>query len=267
MINLIKADFYKINRSVIYKVLFIITAVCAVTTTIVSHLVGTGDMQIAAAGSAAMLTDVVILNLASCIVAGQLICGDFENKLIQSALTGSSGRFTLVCAKMITYTILVGLMTLPYALCSVIGYASGAAFGVPYSASVYLKILFETTTVDFSVTALLKYIAIVVIMALVYTAQTAFVFALAFLIKNKALIVTAVGFLVCIFIGMTSSIIAGNSEIFEKILSWTPFSAEAYNMGNDTEVSAMVKVLLVALAFIAAFTGISFAAFRKAEIK
>ncbi len=267
MINLIKADFYKIHRSVIYKVLFIIMALCGVSTTLVSHFIGTGDMDIASASSAGLLTDVVMLNLVSCIVAGQLVCGDFENKLIQSALTGTSGRFTLVCSKMITYTILVGVMALPYALCAIIGWATGAQFGAPYSASVYLKILSETATVDFSVAALLKYIAIAAIMALTYTAQTAFVFMLAFIFKNKALIVTAVGFIVCTFIGMTSSLFSQNSEAVEKAISCTPFGKDAYTMCNSTEAGTMLKVLLVAVAYLAVFTCLTYATFKKAEIK
>ncbi len=267
MINLIRADFYKIHRSVIYKVLFAIMVLCAVSTTLVSHFLGTGDMDIASASSAGLLTDVVMLNLVSCIVAGQLVCGDFENKLIQSALTGTSGRFALICSKIITYTLLVGVMALPYALCSVIGWTSGAEFGAPYSASVYLKILSETATVDFSAAALLKYIAITAIMALIYSAQTAFVFMLAFIFKNKALIVTAVGFIVCTFIGMTSSMFSQNNEAIEKVISWTPFGKEAYTMCNATEPGTMLKVLLIAVAYLAVFTCLTYATFKKAEIK
>ena len=267
MINLIKADFYKIHRSLIYKVLFLIMVLCAGSTTLVSHLLGTGDMDIASARSAGLLTDVVMLNLVSCIVAGQLVCGDFENKLIQSALTGTSGRFTLVCSKMITYTLLVGVMTLPFAFCAVIGWATGAQFGAPYSASDYLIILSETGTVDFSAAALLKYIVITAIMALTYAAQTAFVFTLAFILKNKALIVTAIGFIVCIFIGMTSSLFSQNNETLEKAVSWTPFGKEAYTMCNATGIGTMIKVAAIALAFIVAFTCITYANFRKAEIK
>ena len=168
---------------------------------------------------------------------------------------------------MITYTLLIGLITLPYALCAVVGYASGAAFGAPYSASVYLNILFETNTVDFSVGMLLKYIAITAIMALAYTAQTSFVFFLAFVLKNKALIVTAAGFLTCTLIGMTSSLLSSSSETVEKVISYTPFSADAYNLNHASEIGTMLKVIAVAVVFIAVFTGLSIAAFRKTEIK
>ena len=142
-----------------------------------------------------------------------------------------------------------------------------AGFCNPYSASVYLKILFESTTVDFSVAALLKYIVITAIMALAYAAQTAFVFMLAFLFKNKALIVTTIGFIACVFFGMTSSMIAGISDTANELISWTPFSADAYNMGNDTEIGTMIKVIGISLAFIAAFTYITYLTFKKSEIK
>ena len=267
MINLIKADFYKIHRSAIYKVLFLILTVCAVTITLVSHFVSTGDIGFETAGTAALLSDVVMMNLASCIIAGQLICGDFENKLIQSALTGTSGRFTVVCGKMITYTLLVGIMSLPYALSAIIGYVLHSSFCNPYSASVYLKILFESTIVDFSVATLLKYMVITAIMALSYAAQTAFVFMLAFLVKNKSLIVTTIGFIACVFFGMTSSMIAGISDAAKELMSWTPFSADAYNMGHETEIGTMIKVIGISIAFIAAFTYITYLTFRKSEIK
>lgn len=267
MINLIKADFYKIHRSVIYKVLFLILTACAVTTTLVSHFVSTGDLSFETAGTAALLSDVVMMNLACCIVAGQLICGDFENKLIQSALTGTSGRFTVVCGKMVTYTLLVSIMTLPYALSSIIGFLLDAGYCNPYTSSVYLRILFESNTIDFSVAAILKYNVITAIMALIYTAQSAFVFTLAFLVKNKSLIVTTIGFIACVFFGMTSSLIAGISDTAKELISWTPFTADAYGMGNETEVGTMLKVIAIALIFITAFTYITYLTFKKTEIK
>lgn len=266
MINLIKADFYKINRSAIYKILFIISAACAIITTVVSHNVYSGDMDIASAASTAMLTDVVMLNLINCVIAGQLICGDFENKLMQSALTGTSGRLTVVCSKMVTYTALVGIMSLPYALCSIIGSAVNSGYCAPFSASTYLKMLFDSTSVDFSADMLLKYIAISVIMVLVYAAQSGIVFLMGFIIKNKPLIVTVVGFVILTAIGMSSSLIQGNSAA-DKALAWTPYSSDIYSLGNDSEAGTLVKVSLICIAFIAAFTGLSYAAFRKAEIK
>lgn len=265
MINLIKADFYKINRSVIYKVLFLVSTVCAVVTAIVSHLIYTGDLTTASAASAAMLTDVVILSLINCVLAGQLICGDFDNKLIQSSLTGCSGRFSVVCAKMVTYSIMVGIMTIPYAVASIIGFCLNMGYGAPFSASTYLKILFESNTVEFSVEALLKYILITVIMMLVYAAQIGFVFVLAFIMKNKALLVTAVGFIISTFIGMTTSIVT--SDAGENVLSCTPFSSDIYALGYETEAVTLVKIVVVCIAFLAAYTGIAYVFFRKSEIK
>ena len=265
MINLIKADFYKINRSAIYKILFLVSAVCAIVTTVVSHLIYTEDLSLASASSAAMLTDVVMLNLINCVVAGQLICGDFDNKLIQSALTGSSGRFTIVCAKMITYTVVVGIMTIPYALSGIIGFCLDLGYGTPYSASTYLKILFEANTVDFSASVLLKYIAIAVIMMLVYSAQSGITFVLAFIMKNKALLVTAIGFIISTIIGMGTSLIAGDGT--NDILSWTPYSSDIYSLCSESEIATLFRIILVCVMFIAVYTGISYAAFKKAEIK
>lgn len=265
MINLIKADFYKINRSTIYKILFLISTACAAVTTVISHLIYTGDVSMASAASAALLTDVVMLSLINCVIAGQLVCGDFDNKLIQSSLTGCSGRFAVVCAKMITYSVMVGIMTVPYAVAGIIGFCLDSGYGTPLSASTYLKMLFESNTVDFSAGTLLKYIAIAVIMMLVYAAQSGFVFMLAFIMKNKALIVTAVGFIISTFIGMSTSLLTSDSA--SEILSWTPYGSDIYTLGNDTEACTLIKIALVCVVFIAAYTGISYAVFKKTEIK
>lgn len=266
MINLIKADFYKINRSVIYKVLFIISTVCAIITTVVSHNVYSGDMDMASAASTAMLTDVVMLSLINCVIAGQLICGDFENKLIQSALTGITNRFDLVCSKMITFMALIGIMSVPYALCAIIGSAANVGYCAPFSASTYLRMLFDSTSADFSLDILLKYIAISIVMVLVYTAQSGIVFIMGFIIKNKPLIVTTVGFVICTVIGMGSSLLAGNSKA-DKVLEWTPYSSDIYSLGSGSEAGTLVKVSLISAVFIAAFIGLSYATFRKAEVK
>lgn len=264
MFNLIKADFYKIHRSAIYKVLFIIMAVCAVITTVVSHNVYTGDMDLATATSTAMLTDVVMLNLVSCIIAGQHICGDFENKLMQSSLTGTSSRLAVVCAKMISYTALIGIMSLPYALCSVIGAATGEGFCPPFSASTYLKMLFDATQNDVTGSMLVKFIVISLVMVLVYTALSGLVFLLGFLIKNKPLIVTIIGFIISTIMGMSSSLIG---DSLDKVLEFTPYSADIYALGSGTEYGTILKIAVVCLVWIAVFTGISYATFRKAEIK
>ncbi len=265
MINLIKADFYKINRSMIYKVLFLISSICAVVTTVISHMLHIGDIDITSASSVAMLTDVVMLSLINSVLAGQMICGDFDNKLIQSSLTGCSGRFTVVSAKMVTYTIMVGIMTLPYAICSIVGICMGSGFSTPFSASTYLKILFESNTADFSAELVLKYIAIVVIMMLVYAAQSGFMFVTGFLMKNKALLTTAISFILSTFIGMSTSMISSDSG--NDFLSFTPYSVDVYALGNETENLTLVKIALVCIAFLAAYTGIAYAAFRKSEIK
>lgn len=264
MINLIKADFYKINRSLIYKVLFIITSICAVITTVVSHRIQAGDMDFVSAGTVAMLTDVVMLTLVNCVVAGQLICGDFENKLIQSALTGTSSRLTVVCAKMVSYTGLISIMSLPFALCSLIGAATKAGFSLPYSASVYLAMLSDATQNDVTGGMLVKFAVISLVMVLVYTAQAGIVFLMGFLIKNKPLVVTIIGYLICTVIGMSSSLFG---DSMEKIMSYSPFSADMYSLSSGSDYVTIAKVALISLAWIVAFTAASFAAFRKAEIK
>ena len=126
---------------------------------------------------------------------------------------------------------------------------------------------FESTTVDFSVAVLLKYVVITAIMALAYAAQTAFVFTLAFLVKNKSLIVTTIGFIACVFFGMTSSMIAGISDTAKEMISWTPFTPDACGMGNDTGIGTMLKVIAISLVYISAFTYITYLTFKKSEIK
>lgn len=264
MFNFIKADFYRINRSVIYKVLFLVMAVCAVITTVASHAVHTGDMDMGSAASTAMLSDVVMLNLVNCVMAGQLICGDFENKLMQSALTGTSSRATVVCAKMVTYTALVGIMSLPYALCSIIGAAVGGGFGAPFTASTYLHMLFDATQHDVTGGMIGKFVVISLVMALVYTAQSGVVFLLAFLMKNKPLIVTIIGFILSTIIGMGSSLLG---ESVEKVLEYTPYCADIFALGSETGYGTLAKIAVICLVWIALFTGVSCAAFRKAEIK
>lgn len=267
MCNLIKADFYKIHRSMIYKVLFLLMAVCAAVSTLVSHLIGTGDMDIAAAASTALLTDVVMLNLVGAVIAGQLICGDFENKLVQSAVAGCCGRFTLVVSKMVTYTLLNAVMSLPYAICAFVGFVSGAKFGPALSASSYLRILAETGSVDATAEAILKYLIVLAVIPLIYTAQNSMVFLLAFVMRSKALVVTVVGFLFCILFGMTSSLVSSHSETVEKLISWTPFSPDACALCNAATSGTILKMLGISLVTVICMTLITYASFRKSEIK
>ncbi len=103
MMNVLRADMLKFKKSMALKVIFLISGAGAVLMVIVARLFRDGTLGMNAAGNASFLADPQMVALLGTVAAGMFLCGDFENKTVQDAVSGGIGRSQLVLGKAFSF--------------------------------------------------------------------------------------------------------------------------------------------------------------------
>jgi len=266
MINIIQADIYKLKRSRAIKILFLIMWGAAAIVTLVSYLVAQGKVGMEISGPISGLSDVMTIAIIGPFLAGIYICSDFSNKSINDTISSSGkGRGVVIVSKAIVLYLLILLMTLPYAIVTIIAFSTGADFSEPFSASVFLNILANPNDIDVTGSAIGKMLGIMLVMMFAYASQMTIVVLLAFLVRKTSLV---------IFLGFGSilalQILGGlGTEIaaIETFLNFTPFSVNNSILTMDAEMGSILKAIGISLLFIAWILSITNGTFRKSEIK
>ena len=96
MYNLILADLFKLRKSMTIKVLFIITIVSSVIMAMMAHMISQGKINSNMSGIGFMFSDVNMIGILGAVIAGVFICGDFDNKIINDAITNGCSRFAII---------------------------------------------------------------------------------------------------------------------------------------------------------------------------
>lgn len=125
MIDLIKADIYKMTKSFFIKILIGISAISAGLMLTYAHLIATGSMDIQNTGIASFFADSQIFTLLGCVIIGMFLCSDFEYKIIENSISSGHSRSAVVVSKVISLVILVLNLMLPYIIAGIlaVGYS------------------------------------------------------------------------------------------------------------------------------------------------
>ncbi|WP_062052428.1 hypothetical protein [Bacillus sp. JCM 19034] len=266
MINIIQADLYKLKKSKPIKILFLIMWAAAAIVTFVSYLVAQGKIGMEISGPISGLSDVMTIAIVGPFLAGIYICSDFSNKSINDTISSCGmGRGVVIISKAIVLYLLVLLMILPYAVVTIIAFATGAEFSEPFSASVFLHILANQTDLSLTGAVIGKILVIMFVMTLAYASQMSIGIILAFVLRKTSLVIF-LGFGIILVLQILGGI---GTEItaIEKFLSITPFSVNNQVLAMDSEVSDILKAIGVCFLFIVWMLSIANGAFKKSEIK
>lgn len=114
MNDLIKADIYKMTKSPLIKIIFVLSILSAGLMLLFAHSISTGDIDIQNIGILSLFADSQIFTLLGCIIIGTFLCSDFEYKIIENAVSSGHSRAAVVFSKMISLIILIVFLTLPY---------------------------------------------------------------------------------------------------------------------------------------------------------
>lgn len=263
MLNLIHAEIYKLTKSTGAKVAFIISSISAISLACISHFIARGTLSTDIIGSASGLSEVMIISLLGSLMAGILVCTDFETKTIHDAVVCGDGRRAVVLSKIIVFVLMIAILMLPYAIVTLIGFSTGAEF--IFVSSVCTNIMAENVALGVSASVIFKIIAIFLVEIIVYAGRLSICIPIAFKAK-KPIVVMGIGFILS---GLIDLVIVLMDKIpgFSKIISITPYYRDYILIPMGTGVGTLLKVIGISVLFIVIMTLIAYKIFKRAEIK
>ena len=264
MFNLIRADIFKIRKSLAIKILFGITTGCAVVMAVIAYLIPQGKIDANMTGIGFLFSDINMISILGAVIAGLYICGDFDNKTIHDAIANGCSRGTILISKAIVCSGAVMFILLPYAIVTGIALGIGE-FSMGSVAVGFLNILTTGAGNTFSASEIGKLIAAMITLMIVYAAQLSICIPLALVLKKPV-------FVVAIFYGFTIlcaqlSRFQDSSPLFDHIFSCTPYGGNYTFLTFHSSTGDIFKALAVSFLFMIAMVTVTYLAFRRSEIK
>lgn len=259
MINLIHAELYQLRKSFLLKVCYLVVIACSIVYAVLAHQVAMGDTSMV--GNAGGVSDIFILSVIGPMLAGIIVCNDFESKNLHDAIT--RGRKAIVGSKIVVFTLLMMLMVMPYAVTALIGFVSKGEFSSDMFISTYINIISNSGNYDVNAAGTGKVICILLVSLLCYASRMSFCIPLAFKVR-KSVIVTVVG---VIFGFLIDLILSGAGKItgVDRITDLLPFTHTFLSM--DMTWGEIGKVAVVSIVFIILMGALTYRMFKRAEIK
>lgn len=260
MLNLLRVDFYKLRKSIMFKVSFFISLACAIALAIVAHEVAAGRMDVSVS-SVSGLSDIFIFSILMPFIMGMLVCGDFENKDIHDEI--SLGRGTIIISKSIVAFVTALLLTFPYALVGLICFVSKGEFSELFAYSTYLSIMCNSLGVGVNGATIGKAVARMIVMGLIYASSFSICIPIAFKVR-KPILAIIIGEIIAFssaFLIELLHLIPG----VEKVIELTPYYYT--NLPADATNGDLVKYAIYSIVFFALMMGSSYLVFRRADIK
>lgn len=265
MINLIKADLYKMSKMSSLYTSILICCCSAVGIAYILYGIQKGDFDAKMSTSVSLLVDIMLVSLLGGVLTGGIISSDFESKNIHNEIACGKGRFSIVISKLVVFSIAMICITLPYAITAVVGFGIDAKFsrlvGIP---SQFFDVMSNVCNVENDGAAIGKAVLICLLVVFMYVARLSICIPVAFKFR-KSIPVIIVGFISAFVFDIIASLvqdIPGVSDLF----SFLPYSMIT-NCTMNADSGDIVKILLSGTAFIVAMVAISYALFRKDEIK
>lgn len=266
MLDLLRAWFYKIRHTTLIYLSFILVSVCTVLFVVVANRIATGELAASAGQAASLLTDVIISSsIFGPLVAANFLCKEFSSRDIHVAIRRKNGRMSYVVSKALALIFVEFIVILPYVLMTIIPYVLEWKFQTPFVSSQFLLMLYQHSAGLVENDTIAALILRLLLIILVFAAQTSISLPFAFAIK-KPVLVTAV----CMVVPFILNAVTGlgkNNKVIEAVFRYTPFNPKASFITFETESGDLWIALVSSIAFIAVMSGLAYLIFRKAEIK
>lgn len=265
MVNLILADLFKIRKSMAIKIIFAITTGCAVAMVVMAYLVSHGIIDKGMTGIGFMFSDINIMSILGAVVAGVFICGDFDNKTIHDAIAGGYSRGAVIVSKAVTFCCAVVFILFPYMIATGIALSTGFKFGMGSVAVGYLNLLTSQAGKVFTASDIMKLLAVILTLLIVYLGQLSICVPLALILKKPVLVVAIYYGLTILCANLAAS--TAKNSVLDIISRCTPYRGEYTLLTLSTGADVLFRAIVVSLIFIIAMLVITYFAFRKSEIK
>ena len=265
MLNMIRADLFKMSKSSAIKILFGITTLCAIGMLVIAYLIPQGQIAQEYTGFGFMFSDTNMISILGAVIAGVFICGDFDNKTIHDAIAGGCSRVTIIVSKAIVFFCAIAFVLLPYAIITIISLSTGSEFSMGSVAVGFLNIITQNSSIAFQASEFFKLLMVMLTLMIVYAAQLSICVPLALVLKKPVLVVAI--YYGCTILCAQLAGLKNSSPMFDNIFSLTPFGGNYMFVTMDSGTGDLVKAISVSLVFIIILIGITYSVFRKAEIK
>ncbi|MDA3846165.1 MAG: ABC transporter permease [Vallitaleaceae bacterium] len=264
MYNLIRADLFKLRKSLALRIILGITTFSAIIMLVMAYLIPQGKIDPSMFGIGFMFSDINMVSILGAVLAGVFISGDFDNKMIHDAIASGHSRLTVIISKTIVFFTAILIILLPYIIVTVIALISGNDYDMGTIGVALLHMMTEDTSVLFSASEIGKLVIIIITLLVVYMAQLSICVPVSFVFKNPILVVA--GYYV--FTILVAQIAGLSSDtIIYKVAAFTPYGGHYAFLTLDTEIGRLIKAVCASLGFIILMIFITYRAFRRAEVK
>jgi ABC-2 type transport system permease protein len=264
MLNIVRADLYKMFKSSIMKVLFVIAALCSITMSAMAYSIQQGKLDVKMSGIGFMFGDANIMSILGAVIAGVFICSDFDNKTIHEAITCGCSRSAIIVSKAISFFCGLGVILLPYAIVTIIALCTGSKFSMGAVAVGFLNLIVKEAG-TFTASKVAKLIIVILTLMIVYAAQISLCVLLAFVFKKPVLVVAV--YYVVSFATAQLNAVKFSSKALKNIYECTPYGGKNAYLSLHSGSGDIIKAIVVSLIFIIIMLGLTHSVFRKAEVK
>ena len=265
MYNLILADLFKLSKSMAMKILFGITAISSVVMTMFAYLIPQGKLDASMTGIGFLFSDINIISILGAVIAGVLICGDFDNKTIHDAIANGCSRSSVIVSKAIVFCFALAIILFPYVIVTGIALSTGSEFGMGTVAVAFLNLLTTESGTVFTAAVIWKLLAVMLTLIIVYMAQLSICIPLAFVLRKPVLVVV-INYVISFLSGQLMAL-RESSKLFDRIFACTPYGGNYSFLTLDSGTGDLLGAISVSLIFIITMIVITYFAFRKSEIK
>jgi ABC-2 type transport system permease protein len=256
MFNLIKCEMFKLRKSMPLKILFLLMFGLSIVTSLSSLSYVDSplaeEMGVALNGYDAFfssLRDLPTIAMIGIIVIGFIICNDFENRTIQTEISAGHSRAAILFSKIISLSIAYFVVYLPYPLGRAIFQGVLIKFASLVTAGMFIKML-----------------AAFVSIILVGLALDSIIILLAFILR-KSILVMGIGLLFVVLGGTAIMSFGVSNPAFGALLEKTPVGLFKALAIANYEPSALLQATIISLFCIGCVLCVTYALFRKAELK
>ncbi|KOF56770.1 hypothetical protein AGR56_08835 [Clostridium sp. DMHC 10] len=265
MYNLIKADLFKLRKSMAIKILLGITTVSSIAMIMMAYLLQQGKLSASASGLGFMFSDANMISILGAGVASIIICGDFDNRTIHEAIVNGNSRVKVVISKSITFCCGLFIILLPYIIVTAIAISTGYKYNMGQVSVGFLNIITLEAGKAISTSQVWKLLIIMLALAILYAAQLSICIPFAISFK-KPVVVVPVYYGIVLFCTQLSRL-EKTSKVFKNIYELTPYEGKYSLMSLSAGTNDIIKAIAVSLAFMIIMLTITCFVFRKAEIK
>lgn len=265
MLNMVRADFYRMSRSTAMRVLLLITVLGAVAMMLFARQVAAGNISASISGLGILFSDVSVISILGGVSAGIFICGDLDNKVIHDAIAGGSSRLSILTGKLTSFLCTIVVFLIPYAIAAGIGLGTAKTYSLGSANAGFMSLLAALGGKNLTSAQGAQVFGLMLLFLLVYAAELSLCVPLALAVK-KPVAVAAIYYAFSILCGQLIPL-AQSSQTLDRVIACTPYSGRyllpSLNMGTST----VIKAIMACVAFITVMLGIAYAIFRRADIK